>query len=252
MQDQNIVQQFESEQDFKNSNVVCPEGRKNWCGVVYAIEFGDYVKVGCTTDIQRRIAALSNTARNYAMTSLGRIALTGFCSNWYECEAKAHETLADYRINDSEMFSVDFDVAVEALKQLHLNLVKPITPQEIEERRKSQESFNRKMNHIFGIDKLGIDRSSEIGEMVVTLLKKVYRASSVLQEMNEYYGEDNDRDKALFALGINAISWEAMCLLSGRKDVESAAKTIFDKDAFLNWMDKLADKEISGNLLDEE
>jgi hypothetical protein len=243
------IQQFQSEQDFKNADVVCPEGRKNSCGVVYAVEFGDYVKVGCTTDIQHRIVALSNIARNYAMTSIGRIAITGFCSNWYECEAEAHATLADYRINDSEMFSVVFDVAVDALKQLHLNLVSPITPQEIEERKKSQELFVQKMNRIYGIDKHGVDHSFEVFTAFHVLLKKVFSASSAMVEMNALYGANLNINKALFAAGINAISWEALNLLNGNKDIESSVKTIYDEELFIEWLDKLANKEIS-DLLD--
>ena len=244
MKDQNIVQQFESEQDFIDSNVTCPEGQERFSGVVYAVEFGDYVKVGCTADVNHRFTALSNIARNYAMTSIGRIAITGFCNNWYECEAEAHAMLADYRINDSEMFSVDFDVAVDALKKLHLNLVGPITPQEIEEREKISEEMKDWFRQALQFDER-TDPLTYVCASFHQMLKKVFSTSSNLVEIYAFSNDEEDKNMALFALGINAISWEALCLLNGDKDAESAVKTICDEDAFLTWMNGLAHKEIN-------
>lgn len=86
-------------------------------GYVYALEFGDKVKIGCTIDASNRFKQLKLSA-NYSEVSIGRFAVSPLHSNYKKNERELHEIFKDTRIASTELFKISFDDAVEKMKCL--------------------------------------------------------------------------------------------------------------------------------------
>ena len=88
-------------------------------GCVYAVEFGNVVKIGFTTDFEKRIKSLKLTLRyRNEKEKIGRT----YCSNemHYATRAEAflHERFKDRRIEGTELFRITFEVAKKAIKKV--------------------------------------------------------------------------------------------------------------------------------------
>lgn len=92
--------------------------RNSYAGYVYAIEFGDNVKIGFTCYPMNRIRELTRFARNYCLSNVNRIAISPAHNGGYRNEAMLHSKFADKRLEDGELFSIEFEEAVEAMSQL--------------------------------------------------------------------------------------------------------------------------------------
>lgn len=92
---------------------VCNSGKISYGqGFVYAIEFGQFVKIGCSTSPYNRFITLRGELRRKMNLSPGRMAITPPCSNYKTLECEAHTHFAPERISGSELFEVDFDKVV--------------------------------------------------------------------------------------------------------------------------------------------
>lgn len=78
-------------------------------GFVYALEWGDCVKIGRTKNLQQRMKHLAHNAKNYARVELGRVAYSAPHSNYCESETKLHHFFKEKRIGDGELFRLSFD-----------------------------------------------------------------------------------------------------------------------------------------------
>ena len=88
-------------------------------GCVYAVEFGNVVKIGFTTNFEKRIKSLKQTFhyRN-EKKNIGKT----YCSNemHYATRAEAflHERFKDRRIEGTELFRITFEEAEKAIKEV--------------------------------------------------------------------------------------------------------------------------------------
>jgi len=225
-----IVQQFNDLQHLINASISCGE---HGCGVVYAVEFGNNVKIGCTTNVGKRMTSLASLASNYALTTLGRIAITGYCCNQYECEAEAHKKLSEYRIGNSELFSISFETAVEVLSGLHLHVM---TKQELEETEaRSQELVN-------GFKK-ALDTDSTI--LVVGIFQIFSRIRRSAAEITDWMLDDienGSQAKAMIAAGIESIS-EVVCDSLLNPNADKAIEILLDEHKLDQWLfDRISDE----------
>ena len=87
-------------------------------GVVYAVEYDEMVKVGCTKNPIQRMKSLMRSAEKYGRCHLGRIAVSMPCTNYAENEKTAHQALAGKRKAGTELFSVSLDDAARSIWSL--------------------------------------------------------------------------------------------------------------------------------------
>ena len=88
-------------------------------GCVYAVEFGNVVKIGFTTNFEKRIKSLKQTLRyRNEKRKIGKT----YCSNemHYATRAEAflHEMFKDKRIEHTELFRITFEEAEKAIKEV--------------------------------------------------------------------------------------------------------------------------------------
>ena len=88
-------------------------------GCVYAVEFGNVVKIGFTTDFEKRIKSLKLTLRyRNEKEKIGKT----YCSNemHYATRAEAflHERFKNRRIEGTELFRITFEEAEKAIKKV--------------------------------------------------------------------------------------------------------------------------------------
>ena len=88
-------------------------------GCVYAVEFGNVVKIGFTTNFEKRIQSLKQTFRyRNEKRKIGKT----YCSNemHYAIRAEAflHERFKDRRIEGTELFRITFEEAEKAIKEV--------------------------------------------------------------------------------------------------------------------------------------
>lgn len=88
-------------------------------GFVYILEWGNKTKIGCSTNPSNRINQLKATAL-YGGVNLGRIALTPGHTNYLEIESFLHRHYAEYRIEGTELFNLEFDEVLSSLPALPL------------------------------------------------------------------------------------------------------------------------------------
>ena len=88
-------------------------------GCVYAVEFGNVVKIGFTTNFEKRIKSLK-TQLHYRneKKKIGRT----YCSKEMHYATRAetflHESLKDRRIEHTELFKITFEEAEKAIKEV--------------------------------------------------------------------------------------------------------------------------------------
>lgn len=92
---------------------VCQSGKTMKQGFVYAIEFGQFVKIGCSTSPHNRFLTLNGEYRRSMGLAPERMVITPPCSNYKVLECDAHTEFAPKRVKESEMFEVCFEEVVE-------------------------------------------------------------------------------------------------------------------------------------------
>ena len=114
-------------------------------GCIYAVEFGNVVKIGYTTDFENRIKSLKLTLRyRNENEKIGKT----YCSNEMRyarrAEAFLHKKFKDRRIEGTELFRITFEEAEKAIKKVERLKLYSDDDRErhLEEERKSEEMFN--------------------------------------------------------------------------------------------------------------
>lgn len=87
-------------------------------GYVYAIEFGDKVKIGCSANLHKRMVSLQNLAKNYCDCEAGRILVSPAHTNYAENEIILHEIFQDARFFNGELFNATIEEVLEAFERL--------------------------------------------------------------------------------------------------------------------------------------
>lgn len=85
-------------------------------GVVYVIEYGDYLKIGATSNINRRYRELFHQANDYFNIKIGNMFYTISHDKFFENEKRIHSLLSKYRKKNTELFDIslnDFFLHIE-------------------------------------------------------------------------------------------------------------------------------------------
>lgn len=94
-------------QDPTSIKECLPTGSE-FCGYLYAIEYGQYLKIGRTRTPYQRIKSIASQAKNYAEVMVGRFAVSKPHTNFVENERLLHEHFR-YARRNGELFEVTLD-----------------------------------------------------------------------------------------------------------------------------------------------
>lgn len=89
-------------------------------GVVYLLECGDLLKIGCSKVPYQRIMQLKRSATNYNGTKLKRVAITKPHTNYKENEKTLHSLFESKRKDGTELFDLNLDDALSAIDNFDL------------------------------------------------------------------------------------------------------------------------------------
>lgn len=92
-----------------------PKKTPAYSGCVYVIEYGDFVKIGCTHTPRQRLRGLECNARLYGETKTGRVWLSVPHVNYTKNETLIHRALKERRVSTSELFDIPFDDWLELI-----------------------------------------------------------------------------------------------------------------------------------------
>lgn len=93
---------------------------KHYFGYVYFLEYGEYIKIGCTKNPVKRLGRLYSNAKSYHDLVLGRIFVTTAHTNYTENEAILHKYFDKERKKNSELFNLTLEEVIEAVFKIPL------------------------------------------------------------------------------------------------------------------------------------
>ena len=93
-------------------------GREKSIGVIYAVEYGDLVKIGCTRNPKIRLFALKSQCEKYSNKRFGRVLISEFHCGYSGTEHELHAAFSPKRITDTELFTVTLEEVQKAIKQM--------------------------------------------------------------------------------------------------------------------------------------
>ena len=120
--------------------------KDTYLGVVYAIEYGDKLKIGYSTKPYTRIMVLKRNAEKYGNMVLGRVCISSPHTNYREIESFLHGRFADSRNEGTELFDVKFDDFVKIFRSEKINFKDETEAIE----RRAQAVFNGLKGFIMG------------------------------------------------------------------------------------------------------
>ena len=100
---------FENEEFDKLRNIT---RNMKYGGFLYVLEYGKYVKIGCTKNPDKRMRQLKISASNYCDVILGRLWISTEHTNYKETEVQAQHLFPDVRKKGTELFSISFEKAI--------------------------------------------------------------------------------------------------------------------------------------------
>ena len=92
--------------------------RTRHTGYVYALSWGDTVKIGKTTNPYARLNNLQSLADKYANIETGLVAISPPHTNFSENECAMHRIFNSLRVRNGELFTITFLEAVTAMQSL--------------------------------------------------------------------------------------------------------------------------------------
>lgn len=92
-------------------------------GYVYILEYGDKLKIGTTKEPWQRLKSLKFMGNNYSNVCTGAILVSKAHYNRFENEKILHGIFSDSRYGDGELFSENFDKAIEKILKIDLEFV---------------------------------------------------------------------------------------------------------------------------------
>lgn len=96
------------------------KGLTTFFGVVYLLEYGSLLKIGCSKVPYQRLMQLKRNATNYNGTKLGRVAITKPHTNYKENEKTLHSLFESKRKDGTELFDLNLDDALSAMGNFDL------------------------------------------------------------------------------------------------------------------------------------
>ena len=94
--------------------------KNNYLGYIYVIEYGKYIKIGCSKKIFNRIKTLKRNAEKYGEVEIGRIAISNSHTNYFENEKKIHKLFEKYRKDGTELFDLNFKKALQIIRNQNI------------------------------------------------------------------------------------------------------------------------------------
>ena len=168
-------------------------------GCVYAVEFGDVVKIGFTTDFNERLKSLK-TALKYR-DEKKRIGRT-YCSKKHHYANRSehwlHDKFSGRRVEGTELFRITFEEAEKAIKQVeHMKLY---SDEEWDRHLEKGKQFGAFVDYMKMQIEAGYKAPSgvEFSPEVESIANKFY------EENKNAGGWCSDRDMFFLKLGINA------------------------------------------------
>ena len=99
-------------------NVVPQKESNRFLGRVYAMEYGDFLKIGSSKKLTARIRALKKQCE-YASIQSGEVVFTSPHTNYKENEKLIHMACSEYRIGDTELYDLNIYDFIEVVSKLH-------------------------------------------------------------------------------------------------------------------------------------
>jgi len=87
-------------------------------GYVYAVEYGDFVKIGSSINPYMRLQTFIRDAENYNNTKIGRVVVTPSHSNYKNNERFLHNHYATKRKQGTELFSISLNEYVREIPSI--------------------------------------------------------------------------------------------------------------------------------------
>lgn len=100
--------------------VLDAQDKDTYKGYVYVCEYGNFVKIGSTSQPYTRFLALIRQGENYGDVTLGRFGVTKAHTNYRENEKELHDLFAIRRQDGTELFNVTFDNVIAEMGNLEL------------------------------------------------------------------------------------------------------------------------------------
>lgn len=121
----NKINKHKSVTTYATSNTDALKGidiltQDTYMGVVYALKYGNMVKIGSSKHPYKRFIALKSQAEKYGNIKVGDIAISGLHTNFRENEKVAHHKFQKFRREGTELFYIDFETVKNYLNTLDL------------------------------------------------------------------------------------------------------------------------------------
>lgn len=78
-------------------------------GIVYCVEMGDKVKIGCSNQPYTRYMALKRTSEKYGNSKIGKICISPVHTNYRLNEKIAHQYFDSKRVDGTELFDITYN-----------------------------------------------------------------------------------------------------------------------------------------------
>ena len=204
-------------------------------GCVYAVEFGNVVKIGFTTDFEKRIKSLKQTFRyRNEKEKIGKT----YCSNemHYATRAEAflHERFKDRRIEHTELFRITFEEAEKAIKEVEqLKLYSDDDwERHLEAERKSKKWFNSLEEHS--------ERAEKSEESYNEALKERIKLAD---ELNKIYEKQIE--------SLTEFKWRTMQVLAGLCNDVDYRDWLLNNPSFIEYVNDEYAKMTTAKLLEK-
>ena len=209
----------EMEKQKSNQIIWRVSNKQTFMGYVYAVEFGDHVKIGCTQCPVSRIRTLVAIAKNYCFTDVRRIAFTLPHTNFLKNEKYLHSVFANKRIENGELFDNDFESAIDALLDLELKNDSNMLEERIEIAKRSLASV------IFGVEETEELKEEQVNmDTILESLTELYEENKALRvELESLIPNAPEGAKELFAM------IEKYCAAKQRKLIRTLYKLPFQE-----------------------
>lgn len=174
-------------------------------GFVYAMEYGEKVKIGCSKRPYSRISELSSWAKRYGEIDIGKICLSCEHKNYKEVEAFFHGVFSEKRVLRTELFDIDLHSFMLKAEKYGDLLIKNDPPQNSEIHQYDfysfldflfKESYEREQDKAMSewIETSPHDViawATQISEMAKKLVRKVEEIVELKKLKQENYTTDN-------------------------------------------------------------
>lgn len=99
-------------------NPKIPETLPIGFGIVYAIEYGNKIKIGHSINPKRRLQNLKHQAEKYSGVKSNNYALSCVMTNYTDVECYLHRYFSDVRVRGTELFNISLEKFLNTLPEI--------------------------------------------------------------------------------------------------------------------------------------